>query len=101
MGTRHAFLSITCLSIKALSWSGQSLSRGPESWAPKAPNHPQRKPPFGTVSERLLRGILPGCPEAGGGHVQKVLLKLFVLIFWPPALALPGRTQIRPPIYNV
>ena len=69
VGMRHAFFSITFLSIQAVSqclWADTALSRGPESRAPKTPNHPQRKPPFGTCYLILQRnGCEPACGHRG------------------------------------
>ena len=45
MGTRHAFVSITFLS------KHEVRNPGP----PQNPNHPQRKPPFGTVREKSVQ----------------------------------------------
>ena len=48
VGTCDAFFSITFLSIQAVSWGGQSSVKTSGFPGPQDPNHPQRKPPFGT-----------------------------------------------------
>ena len=50
MGTRHAFFSITSLSIYAVSWGGQSSVTRSGIPGPKTPNHQQSKQPLGLGS---------------------------------------------------